>query len=59
MKVTDPVCGMTLAADQAAAKVEHEEKTYQFCSEACHKQFLAEPGKYVSRAPQESSGHGH
>ena len=59
MKVTDPVCGMTLDAEQAVAKVEHAGKTYHFCSEACHKRFVAEPGKYASRASGESGGHHH
>lgn len=54
MKVTDPVCGMTIDADQAVAKVEHGGKTYHFCSEACHKRFVAEPAKYASR---EAGGH--
>lgn len=57
MKVTDPVCGMTIDADQAVAKVEHAGKTYHFCSEACHKRFVAEPGKYASRVSQRSGGH--
>lgn len=57
MKETDPVCGMTLDADQVVAKVEHAGKTYHFCSEACRKRFTAEPGTYVSRASQESGGH--
>jgi len=59
MKVADPVCGMTLDADQVVAKVEHAGKTYHFCSEACHKQFVAEPAKYAGRGSQESGGHHH
>lgn len=59
MQVTDPVCGMTFDAEKAVAKVEHAGKTYHFCSEACHKRFATEPGKYASRASQESGGHHH
>ena len=59
MKVTDPVCGMTLRLEQAVATVEHAGTTYHFCSEACHKRFVAEPAKYAGRASQESSGHHH
>ena len=59
MKVTDPVCGMTLDADQVVAKVEHAGTTYHFCSEACRKRFVAEPGKYAGRASQGSSGQHH
>ena len=47
MEVRDPVCGMELPAEQAAARVEYEEKTYFFCSEACRKQFELDPAKYA------------
>ncbi len=57
MKVTDPVCGMTVEADGAVARVEHAGKTYYFCSEACRKRFVAEPAKYAGRASQEASSH--
>jgi YHS domain-containing protein len=59
MIVTDPVCRMTFDVAQAVAKVEYAGKTYHFCSEACHKRFAAEPGKYAGVAGQESSGHHH
>lgn len=42
----DPVCGMKVEPQQAAAKEEHGGQTYYFCSEACHKSFVAEPQKY-------------
>lgn len=47
MKVTDPVCGMTLPQEKAVAKVEYQGRTYYFCSEACRKQFEAEPERYA------------
>lgn len=59
MKVVDLVCGMAIEVEQAFAKTEHAGKTYYFCSEACHKQFVAEPGKYASRASQGPGGHHH
>ncbi|MGH7425660.1 MAG: YHS domain-containing protein, partial [Candidatus Methylomirabilales bacterium] len=43
----DPVCGMDVDPEEAAATEEYEGKTYYFCSIACHKKFKAEPEKYV------------
>lgn len=48
MKETDPVCGMSVDTARAAATVEHEGKTYYFCSESCRKAFEREPEKYTS-----------
>ena len=45
--VTDPVCGMRIDADDAVATVEHEGKTFYFCSQACHDAFVADPGAYL------------
>jgi Cu+-exporting ATPase len=44
--VTDPVCGMRIDTDDAAATAEHEGKTYYFCSQACHDAFVADPVAY-------------
>ena len=46
-QVTDPVCGMSVDTEKAAAKAEHGGETYYFCSEACRKKFAAEPGRYA------------
>ncbi|MCP1175137.1 heavy metal translocating P-type ATPase [Ralstonia chuxiongensis] len=43
----DPVCGMTVSANSQFS-VEHQGKTYRFCSEKCEGKFVAEPQKYVS-----------
>ena len=43
----DPVCGMTVDPAQAAARREHQDRTYYFCSAACADQFDAEPEAYV------------
>lgn len=43
----DPVCGMDVKPDEAAATEEYEGKAYYFCSMACHKKFKAEPEKYL------------
>jgi Cu+-exporting ATPase len=45
--VKDPVCGMDIDPDTAAARMEHEGKTYYFCSQACHDKFMADPKRYI------------
>jgi len=45
--VTDPVCGMNIESDEAAAVAVHEGTTYYFCSQTCHDAFVADPGSYV------------
>ena len=47
--IKDPVCKMTVSADEAAGRHVHEGRTYFFCSEHCLERFRAEPGKYVAR----------
>ena len=48
LKVTDPVCGMTVDPAKAAASVEHQGRTYYFCSQHCVATFTAKPESYVS-----------
>lgn len=43
----DPVCGMMVQADKAAARMTFEGKTYLFCSTKCRDKFAADPGKYL------------
>jgi adenylate cyclase len=40
---TDPVCGMRVDTDDAAATVEYKGETYYFCSLACRDTFLSDP----------------
>jgi YHS domain-containing protein len=47
MIVTDPVCGMTIEADQAAATSEYNGKTYYFCAVGCQQRFEEDPAKYL------------
>jgi len=47
MKATDPVCGMTVETEGAAASLEHDGKTYYFCCHHCLEKFRAEPTKYL------------
>lgn len=46
-KVLDPVCGMSIDPTTAAATVEHEGRTYYFCSTHCAAGFRADPAKYT------------
>lgn len=46
--VTDPVCGMRIDSDEAAATAEHAGTVYYFCSQACHDAFVADPSPFVS-----------
>jgi len=47
-KDKDPVCGMMVAPERAAAKIEHGEKTYYFCSQGCAERFSKEPEKFLA-----------
>ena len=44
--VKDPVCGMDIDPDQAAASEEHDGQVFYFCGEHCHRAFLADPHLY-------------
>lgn len=46
-KVKDPVCGMMIEPDDAVASVEHEGKTYYFCSQDCKEAFEEDPESYT------------
>jgi Cu+-exporting ATPase len=47
-KHKDPVCGMTVTPEKAAAKVERAGKTYYFCSKGCAERFSREPEKFLA-----------
>jgi len=47
MAAIDPVCGMTVEEDQAAATLEHGGTTYYFCSADCKEEFEENPEDYV------------
>ena len=48
MQVKDPVCGMAIDSTKAQAKEVYQGPTYFFCSDQCHRQFLAAPERYVA-----------
>jgi Cu+-exporting ATPase len=45
--VVDPVCGMTIAPEDAVGHVEHNGHTYYFCSESCLDRFRADPEEFL------------
>jgi Cu+-exporting ATPase len=47
-RVLDPVCGMMVDPDRAAGHVDHNGKTYHFCSKGCVAKFTADPEKYLA-----------
>ena len=60
--VTDPVCGMRVDPGSAAAAVEHEGRTYFFCSDTCRARFIADPERFTtdeagSDARERHAGH--
>jgi xanthine dehydrogenase accessory factor len=42
-EATDPVCGMTVAADASSYPLEHEGETYYFCCAGCRRSFQENP----------------
>lgn len=54
---TDPVCGMAVTENLAAAKCEFEEKEYYFCAVTCRDRFLSESTKFLggNTEPMKSS----
>jgi len=52
-KQRDPVCGMMVGTDKAAATTVHRGKTYYFCSTGCKNKFDANPDQYLN-SPQQN-----
>jgi YHS domain-containing protein len=46
----DPVCGMEVNPDSAAAQSEWGGQTYYFCSEPCKRRFDEEPSRFLDSA---------
>ena len=47
----DPVCGMQVEADTAAAAWEYGGQTYFFCSLGCFERFRADPQPILDAGP--------
>src|SRR6266568_4907957 len=43
----DPVCGMELMPGKEEAEVQHDGKTYHFCSRECRDLFVKNPADYL------------
>jgi len=56
-KHKDPVCGMMVVPERAAAKLEHAGKTYYFCSNGCTGRFSREPEKFLAAPGTAGMGH--
>lgn len=52
----DPVCGMEVSPDNAAARVEHEGHEHLFCSTGCADKFRADPDTYLSGGAPKREG---
>src|SRR6516165_7413064 len=50
----DPVCGMKVDPSTARNKIEHNGKTFYFCSERCRAKFVDDPTKYVDGKAQQA-----
>lgn len=49
-KKRDPVCGMWVDPEKAAATAEHDDVTYHFCAEGCQAGLREGPGAAPLRA---------
>lgn len=49
MKVTDPVCKMTIDSEKAAATSQYKGETVYFCAPGCKVKFDEAPEKYLDK----------
>ena len=49
--VKDPVCQMDVQPEKSAGTVDHQGKTYYFCSRHCADKFRAQPEQYLTPLP--------
>lgn len=54
----DPVCGMQVSEQNAAAKSQYQGETYYFCSQDCKEQFDQNPQQYARGQAQRSGAGG-
>jgi Cu+-exporting ATPase len=53
--VRDPVCGMTIAAEEAVATADYEGRTYHFCAEGCARRFRDDPRGFLDPSGSEKA----
>jgi len=58
MAAVDPVCGMNVVQDRAAATADHAGQTFYFCSTRCRDRFVAEPAAFLDSKPIPAAPHG-
>ncbi len=51
----DPVCGMDVDPQRAAATSEYKGVTYYFCAPGCKRQFDRDPERFVGTSAGESA----
>lgn len=51
----DPVCGMEVEPQHAAASYEYNGTTYYFCSEGCRDAFQNHPERFIARTEHSHS----
>ena len=47
-RLLDPVCGMLVNVESAAARLDYAGERYLFCAAGCRDVFLRDPGRYVN-----------
>jgi Cu+-exporting ATPase len=58
MKITDPVCKMTIEEEDSVATSSYRGKTYHFCSSPCKKSFDRNPESYLGTKAHEGKEDG-
>ena len=48
-EAVDPICGMTVAADDSSYPLVHDGVTYYFCGTGCRRAFEADPAAHVKK----------
>jgi Cu+-exporting ATPase len=45
----DPICGMEVKEEEAAATYEYKGKTYYFCAVGCKERFAQDPERFLEK----------
>ncbi len=45
----DPICGMDVKEEEAAATYEYKGKTYYFCAVGCKERFAQDPERFLEK----------
>ena len=48
----DPVCGMRIGPQHAAARICHAGQEIYFCAQGCKQAFEADPERYLNKKPK-------